>query len=113
MDTRQAGIEKKIVISAVQIAQVMTPGIPPSPKSVAVAKIVAEATAKTVVGVGTATNIVPFTFTHGLGYIPIITIVLDYNDRNAMPINIIDLTDQIATIHYGGSGTITITAYAH
>lgn len=126
MKTRQEGIEAKTISAGETISNMMTPGIPPSPKSKLIAKIQAEATAKTYDSTKDilvlATNPTGFvsiphggtyTFVHKLGYIPIVQIVTP--DTGFIGLWVNDLTDTICTIYNYNytSSTAHVKIYCH
>ncbi len=125
--TRQQGIESKLTLLSPVIAQLVTPGIPPSPKAAVIAKLNAEATAKTydsskdpiviAASLGTGFISIPhggsFTFVHALGYIPIVQIVTPSSGYIGLWVQ--DLTDTTCKIYsYNDtSSTTLVKIYCH
>lgn len=127
MKTRQEGIESKLVGLSTAIAAIMTPGIPPSPKKTIIAKLNAEASAKTydsskdpiVLAASLGTGLISivhgnsYTFVHNLGYIPIVQIVTPNTGYIGLWVQ--DLTDTTCTIYsYNDSSSTTqVKIYCH
>jgi hypothetical protein len=127
MKTRQEGIESKSIVAATTVSTLMTPGHPPSPKTAIIAKLNAEATAKTydstkdpivlAASLGTGIVSIPhggtFVFPHALGYIPIVQIVTP--DTGYIGLWVQDLTDMTCTIYNYNhtSSTAHIKIYCH
>lgn len=123
--TRQEGIEQKSIGLSTTISQLMTPGIPPSPKASIIAKLNAEATAKTydstkdpivlAASAGAPTLTITsgntFTFPHALGYIPIVQIVC--TDSVAASPYVQDLDGATCKIYNPNSGSVHIKVYCH
>jgi len=103
MATRQEGIEKKMLAAGVEISNLTTPGIAPSPKSVMIAKISAKALTETKdSGLVTITNnLGVYSFTHGLGYTPSVNLIIPQYSGNLPYIK--DINDQTVTISVIGS----------
>lgn len=125
MKTRQEGIEANLNSSGEQISKMMT-GMPPSPKAKIISKITAAATAKTYdstkdpIVLATAPTgfvVIPhnnsYTFTHNLGYIPIVQIVCP--DTGYIGLSVQYLTDTICTIYNYNYNTssVHVKIYCH
>lgn len=127
MKTRQEGIEQNSKNLTTTISALLTPGHPPSPKSALIARLNAEATAKTydstkdlivlATSLGTGIITLPhgqtYTFTHNLGYIPIVQIVCA--DTAAIGLWVRDLTETTCTIFNYNADNLTahFNIYCH
>lgn len=126
MRTRQAGIEAKMIALAAQITALLTPGIPVSDKAAEIAKLNAEATAKTYDSSTDpfilATNLgsqwvgiepqASYTFNHNMGYVPIVQIVMEPGSGDGR-ITVIGLTDTTAVLFNSSGTTRYLKIYAH